>query len=112
EHRDHITDAQLRVMNAIQCDGTDVREDANARVGAVREQVLASVGGIGDVMRPMSPGAEDALSGLQSGDPAADLSDFTALFITEVTDRVRPARIVGSHEQPALLVPLAMHERI
>ena len=43
EHGHHIADAELRIVDAVQRDRADVREDADARVGAVGQPAVAGI---------------------------------------------------------------------
>src|SRR6185369_2189437 len=71
-----------------------------------------SIGCVRDMVRPVAPGAEDALAGFEVRDRAADFDDLAGFLIAEVSNRVGPARCVGIDEQSALLVPPPVHERV
>ena len=82
----------LASCDAVQRHRADMREDADARVGAVREQAGGGVVLAHDMRGAVAPGAEDELAGPDARHGAAGLDDHADLLVAEVADGKGPAR--------------------
>ncbi len=112
EDRDRITEPDFGIVDAVERNRTEMRENPEDRRCARRHQARTDIFLGRDVVRAVSPGSEDVRAKRDVAHQPADSDHLADFFVAEVGHRIRKGCLPACDENTLLGVPLFGQIRI